>query len=460
MISFTNLSGAAEIGANSYLLNIDGTHIVLDAGVHPKKEGNASKPRWDLITDATAPEAVFVSHAHLDHIGALPVLQNAYPRAEVIMTQGTAEVGKAMLHNSVNVMNSKRMFDGIIEYPFFTHGELERAGAQWSTRPCGESFRVGYRGDVLATLYDAGHILGSCGVMLETLQGETIFYTGDVQFEDQSILSGASFPQEGVDILIMECTHGATERSREYTRERELMRFARAIRETLEDGGAVLIPVFALGKSQELLYEIGRFRDEGMIPDVPIYFGGLGAKISSVYDRLADEGPMRRLPGMRLSEQVSTVPVPRATDTGFPISPGNIYLVSSGMMSPHTLSNRLAAQALTHPKDALFLVGYSDPDSPAGRIREAQHGDLVRLGEQADHGQAYPILCRVECFDFSGHASRRSLLDYAQKLAPRHIVLVHGDEAALAEMQELLRQKLPNVKITLPEPGVECLLAK
>lgn len=460
MIVFTNLSGAAEIGANSYLLDIDGTRIVLDAGVHPKKEGNASKPRWDLIEDTAAPEAVFVSHAHLDHIGALPVLQEAFPRAEVHMTVGTAEVGKAMLHNSVNVMSSKRMFEGIAEYPFFTHGELERASAQWLTHPCEAAFRVGYRGDVLATMYDAGHILGSCGVMLEALHGETVFYTGDVQFEDQSILRGASFPQQGVDILIMECTHGATERDAEYTREREMLRFAKAIRETLEAGGAVLIPVFALGKSQELLYEIGRFRDEGLIPDVPIFFGGLGAKICSIYDRMADDEPLRLVPGMKLRDQVDTVPIPRVSDSGFPVSPGNIYLVSSGMMSPHTLSNRLAAQLMTHPKNALLIVGYSDPDSPAGRLREAHTGDLVRLGEQADHGQAYPLQCRVECFDFSGHAARTSLLDYAQKLAPRHIVLVHGDEAALEQMRDLLQQRLPRTEITIPQPGVEYLLAK
>lgn len=454
MITLTNLSGASEIGSNCYLLELDATRIVLDAGVHPKKDGNASKPQLELIGVGGA-DAIFVTHAHLDHIGALPVFQDLYPRAEVIMTQGTAEVGQAMLHNSVNVMSAKRMFDGVVEYPFFTHGELERAMMGWLARPYGQAFRVGFRRDVLAMLCDAGHILGSCGVLLETEKGETIFYTGDVQFEDQTIISGAQFPQEGVDILIMECTHGATERAADYTRERELARFARTIRDTLEGGGAVLIPVFALGKSQELLYELGRFREQGLIPDVPIYFGGLGAKITAIYDKLSGSTP-RRLPGMRLQEQVETAAIPRSTDTYFPVSPGNIYLVSSGMMSPHTLSNRLAAQVLPREKDALLIVGYSDPDSPAGRIRAAAPGSLVRLGDDPEHGQAYPLKCRVECFDFSGHAPRQALLDYAKKLSPRHIVLVHGDEDALGQMRDLLAQALPNTPITIPPPGVPC----
>lgn len=457
MITLTNLCGASEIGANSYLLEIDGTRLVLDTGVHPKKEGNASKPRIELIGDAGV-DAIFVTHAHLDHIGALPLYQDAYPRAEVLMTRGTAEVGTAMLHNSVNVMTARRMFDGIVEYPFFTHGELERAAMQWKVRPYGQAFRTGFRGDVLAMFCDAGHILGSCGVLLESERGDTVFYTGDVQFENQTIIPGAQFPQDGVDILIMECTHGATQRSADYTRENELRRLARAISEVLQGGGAVLIPVFALGKSQELLYELDRFRNEGLIPDVPIFFGGLGAKISGVYDRLADDTP-RLLPGMRLKDQVVTASIPKGTDSYFPVSPGNIYLVSSGMMSPHTLSNRLAAQVLPRAKDGLFIVGYSDPDSPAGRIRAAAPGSLVRLGEDPDRGQAYPCACRVECFDFSGHATREAMLDYAEKLAPRHIVLVHGDEDALVQMRDLLQQRLPNTPITVPPPGKPCRLA-
>lgn len=457
MITFTSLCSASEIGANSYLLEMDSTRLVLDAGVHPKKEGNASKPRIDLIGDAGV-DAVFVTHAHLDHIGALPLYQDAYPRAEVIMTRGTAEVGKAMLHNSVNVMSARRMFDGIVEYPFFTHGELERAVMQWKSMPYGQAFRVGFRGDVLAMLYDAGHILGSSGVLLESERGETVFYTGDVQFEEQTLIPGAQFPENGVDILVMECTHGATERAAEYTREKELQRLARGISEVLGNGGAVLIPVFALGKSQELLYELDRFRNEGLIPDVPIFFGGLGAKITAVYDKLADDTP-RRMPGLRLRDQVITAAIPKTADNYLPVSPGNIYLVSSGMMSPHTLSNRLAAQVLPRAKDGLFIVGYSDPDSPAGRIRAAEPGSLVRLGDDPDHGQAYPLNCRLECFDFSGHAPRTALLDYAQRLAPRHIVLVHGDAEALEQMRSMLQQRLPHTQITLPQPGEPCRLS-
>lgn len=450
MITLTNLTGAAEIGANCYLLDWDGTRIVLDSGMHPKKEGNAARPDFSLI-GAADPDAIFITHSHLDHIGTLPVFQDEYPCAEVIMTAGTAEVGQAMLHNSVNVMTSKRLSDGIAEYPFFTHGELDHAARSWVTRPYNEPFRCGRNGCMLATLYDAGHILGSCGVMLESEGGETLFYTGDVQFENQTLIPGADFPQSGVDILMMECTHGDTERDPGYTRARELRRLARSIREALEGGGAVLIPIFALGKSQELLYEIGRFKREGLIPDVPVYFGGLSSKITQVYDKLSDSTP-RLKPGYRLREHIETAGLPQHGKGPLLASPGNIYMVSSGMMSEHTVSNQLAAQILTHPKDAILFVGYSDPESPAGRIKATEPGGLVRLSNKGT-GQAYPLRCRKECFDFSGHAPRQSMVEYACKLAPRTIVLVHGDEDALASMKATLSEALPDTRIIIPAPG-------
>ncbi len=455
MITLTNLTRAAEIGANSYMLDMEGSRVILDAGMHPKRDGHEARPVYELIGPA-APDSIFITHSHLDHIGTLPLLQEDYPAAEVIMTHGTVQVGNAMLHNSVNVMTSKRLNEGIAEYPFFTHGSLDHAARAWIERPYGEPFRTGRRGELLATLHDAGHILGSCGVELEGASGTTVFYTGDVQFDRQTMIPGANFPQEGIDILIMECTHGCTERDPQYTRRREMKRFADTIREVLEADGAVLIPVFALGKSQELLREIGRFKEEGLIPDVPVYFGGLSSKVTMIYDKTADVTP-RCEPGYRLRDHIETHGMPKQGKAPLSVSGGNIYLVSSGMMSEHTVSNMLAAQVLPQQKHAILFVGYSDPESPAGRIKATPAGGLVRLRDKG--GQAYPVNCRIERFDFSGHATRSALLDYACRLAPRHVVLVHGDNEALASMRAELEQRLPGSSIHIPLPGKPLQLA-
>ncbi len=414
MISFTNISGAEEIGANCYLLEMDGTRIVLDSGMHPKKEGKAAMPDFDSL-EPNSVEAVFLSHSHLDHLGTLPVLQEKQPAAEVFMTPAAAALSEVMLHNSVNVMSAKRLDLGIVEYPFFTHNDLDRLSDAWHAKSCNEVFRVGFRQNVLATFYDAGHILGSAGVMLEGESGHTVFYTGDVQFEDQSMIPGADFPESGVDTLVMECTRGGFQRSAHYSRPEEMVRFGKAIAETLERGGAVLIPVFAIGKSQEMLFNIHRFKQQGVIPaNTPVYFGGLSAKAPLV------------------------------------CSPGNIYVVSSGMMTENTLSNVVAEQVLPQEKNAILFVGYADPDSPAGLLKATPEGELVKM---RPNGQPVRRKCTVDCFDFSGHATRDSLVNYAVKLNPRQVVLVHGDPDAVEWMHHTLSAKMPDSTIVVPEPG-------
>ncbi len=449
MISFTNISGALEIGANCYVVEMDGTRIVLDSGMHPKMEGKAAMPNFDALEDNSV-EAIFLSHSHLDHLGTLPVLQERQATADVYMTPAAAALSEVMLHNAVNVMSAKRLDLGIVEYPFFTHDDLDTLCDSWQAKSCNEAFRVGFRRNVLATFYDAGHILGSAGVMLESESGHTVFYTGDVQFEDQSMIPGADFPESGVDTLIMECTRGGHERHVHYSRPDELVRFGKAIADTLERGGAVLIPVFAIGKSQEMLFNIHRFKQQGIIPaNTPVYFGGLSAKVTHLYDRFA--GLTRRHDhDFKIKEEIDTVPLPRKGKAPLQCSPGNIYVISSGMMSEKTLSNTMAEQFLPHEKHSILFVGYTDPDSPGGILKATPHGEMVKM---RPHGQPVRRNCMVDSFDFSGHATRELLVDYAVKLNPKNIVLVHGDPDAIEWMQDVLKEKMPSANIVAPNPG-------
>ena len=157
-----------------------------------------------------------------------------------------------MLHNSVNVMKKQRVELGLPEYPFFTHREIEACERQWMSRSCGRPFQLAPGTEIEATFFPAGHILGAAGVQL-TVSGKTIFYTGDVNFEDLAISKGADFPEETIDILILEATRGDSERPAAYSREEEAGRFAGFVERCLSRGGTVMIPVFAMGKTQEML---------------------------------------------------------------------------------------------------------------------------------------------------------------------------------------------------------------
>src|SRR5947208_1300950 len=279
-MKFTNLTRRTEIGANSYYLELDGHRLVLDCGMHPKLEGEEALPNFKPLLDRRL-DAIIISHAHQDHIGTLPVLMRRQPQARVFMPEPTAAIGDALLHNSVNVMTRQREELGVMLYPLFTHRETDRASDLWQFCPVrqritisGERARPNETGELTFEFYDAGHVLGSAGILL-TGQSQTVFYTADVNFDDQTIMQSAVFPEKAIDILIMECTRGDHATPPEWSRHGEEQRLADAIEEAFTHGGCVLIPVFALGKTQELLGMLYQFRRANLFQDCPIYIGGL-----------------------------------------------------------------------------------------------------------------------------------------------------------------------------------------
>ena len=191
------------------------------------------------------------------------------------------------------------------------------------------------------------------------------------------------------------------------------------------------------------------FMQRGELPLVPIYIGGLSAKLTELYDKLAHSAPRLR-PDLQLMNHVAPFVLGGRDAADAPFKPGRIYALSSGMMTEKTLSNFFARRVLSSPTESLFFVGYADPESPAGRIRLAQPGDEITLDKDFP---PQPLRCAVEQFNFSGHASRESLRAYANKLAPKTIVLVHGDEPAVGWFKQTLAADLPNSRILTPTPG-------
>jgi Cft2 family RNA processing exonuclease len=453
-MEFLNLTRKVEIGANCYALTLAGHTVILDCGMHPKREGELALPDLGLLTARSAPEAIFLSHAHHDHIGSLPVLTRRLSEAPVFATEGTAVLAEIMLHNSVNVMTRQREESGLMEYPLFTHREVDVCAHQWQRAPLHRGFtldgeRAGEKEEVSFEFFDAGHVLGAAGVLFRA-EGRSVFYSGDVNFDDQTISRGARFPEEGVDVLIIETTRGDYETPAGFTRAGEEQRLGEAIRAAFERGGAVVMPLFALGKTQEILVMLNDFRRRGQIPNCPIYIGGLGAKLTEVYDALARSVPRLR-PEMQILDAAAPFVLAGRGAGDAPIKPGRIYALSSGMMTEKTLSHTFAQRILSCPEHSLFFVGYADPDSPAGRIRAVAPGAKFALDSEAGPKQ---IRCAVEQFSFSGHAPRERIMDYARKLKPKKVLLVHGDPPAVAWFEESLKAALPGSEIVLPTPGV------
>ncbi len=454
-MQFTNLTRALEIGANSYLVETDALRIVLDAGLHPKLEGREALPDFSLL--GTQPvNAALVTHAHQDHVGSLPALLRGREDCRVFLSEPTRQIAEAMLHNSVSVMKRQRADSSPEDLPLYSHREVVDTIKSSQSVPL--RVRTSFEGERLPIsgspecpffeFYHAGHILGSVGVMIQ-VDGHRLFYTGDVNFDDQTLSQGASFPEGGVDTLVMECTRGDSPTPAGFTREAEEERFIKALASSFDRGGCTLIPVFALGKTQEVMAIIHKARKNKSLPNRPLYIGGLSTKITTITDKCSNHWP-RQLPGLELADATSAITLRGRELERAPIDKPRVYALSSGMMTEMTLSNAFAQRILSNPRCSLFFVGYTDPESPAGRLRAAGQGGRVAL---EDGQPEQEILCQIEEFNLSAHANRESLLAFAEKLSPRNIVLVHGDQPATAWFQQALSTRLPASRIIVPKPG-------
>jgi Cft2 family RNA processing exonuclease len=312
--------------------------------------------------------------------------------------------------------------------------------------------RVGRAGGegITFEMVEAGHVLGAAGIILRA-EGRTVFYTGDVNFEDQTVTRAARFPESGVDVLIIETTRGDAATPEGFTRAGEEQRLAERIAAAFERGGCVLMPVFALGKTQEALAMVHRFRREKLLGEFPIYIGGLSTKMTEIYDRFSLTS-RRNFPRLQLLEALEPFVLNGKTIADAPAKPGRIYALSSGMMTPKTLSNIFARRVLEDPKHSIFFVGYADPLSPGGLLRAAKAGDMVSLDPDEP---AQELRCNIETFQFSAHATRESIVAYAKKLAPKKVILVHGDPPAVEWVRSQIAAELPESDVIVPTPGIE-----
>lgn len=454
MITFLPLGGANDIGASCYYLNVEGTGIILDSGTHPRKVGLDSLPKFDLIRDKNV-DVALITHAHQDHIDSLPYLVQHHPYIRIATTPQTRGVAELTLHNTVNIL-AEQLKDHP-ELRAYTHEEIDLLIQSIEWHAYQEQFKIdGYRHNsqesVTASFHDAGHIIGSAGILIEH-GGRSIFYTGDINLEKQALFPGAKLPDKKIDVLIIECTHGSTEDSLFPSRAEEEINIAKAANKILEGGGSVLIPVFALGKMQEMLAVLWQKMMKGSLAKVDIYTGGVGRKICSVYDKnrfvipyndaelVLNDIPQQDLYGLEQIEDLSRKHC--------------IVLASSGMVVERTMSFKLAQRWLNDTKSAIFTVGYMDPETPGFRIRHANKGDLIQL---TDSMEPQNVRCAIDRFRFSAHSTRGGLLSVVEQLHPSTVVLVHGETVSVDWMGDAILKKFPHIKVHGAEIGRQITL--
>ena len=452
-VNILNLNPDTDIGASAWLVEMDQHRILLDAGMHPKREGREATPRFNKCGTHDV-DAIALSHCHHDHVGALPVAVRQFPKAHVLMTELSYLLVERVLHNSVNVMTRQRDELGIKEYPLYTHDELDDItprfqGFKYNREVEWSSFQKTRAGLPSPTLefFDAGHTLGSAGILLRG-KSETMFYTGDVCFHDQTILKGARFEDVKADVLIMETTRGNRAVPKEFTRQGEIDRLVEAIHEGQKKKGCVLIPSFALGRTQEILAMLALLMREGKLKKQPIYIGGLGRVFTEIYDIEAQRAH-RQHTSLKLNEALQLIVLEKGAAESLKLGGGKIFVITAGMMSENTAAHDLAKRMIGDERQSIFFVGYADPDSPAGRLKAAKKGETFVFSPSAGR---VTKTCDVQDFDLTAHANRGDLLDFVGQVSPRAVLLGHGDAPARNWFEEQIRARWPKIKVIQPQP--------
>jgi Cft2 family RNA processing exonuclease len=448
-----DLNRDGGIGANSLFVQLGDLKILIDSGLHPKRVGRKAAPDHSPIRGKTL-DLIVITHCHLDHIGSLPLVMREHPNTPVIMTTSSRMLIERMLHNSASVMLRQKEDQNIPDYPLFTHEDIDRLSRRMTGVNFGQvkKFKNG-KDEIELTMYPAGHVAGAAAVEIR-YKHRSIFFTGDVLFENQRTLPGAKFPAGHFDTLVTETTRGTTERTLEKTRGNEMARLVESINDTIKRGGSFLIPVFALGRMQEVLSIIHDARKFGRLVDCPIYASGLGMDLADYFDEISRKTRHVQF-NKGIIKEMRIKPLPRVLTPGVDPKQNALYIISSGMLVERTPSYTLASGLLGNAGNTIGFVGYCDPDTPGGKLLAMKPGETF-LFETA-HVKA-KIKARVERFELSGHADREELLQFAVQTGARTIVLTHGDPPAREWFAEQLTVQLPTAKIVNPVPLKEYLV--
>lgn len=454
-------TGAArEVTGSAHLLQVNGRSILLDCGLFQGRRSETAEKNRKLPFAVDRLDAVVLSHAHIDHAGRIPYLVAQGYRGPIHATVATRDLCEVMLADSAHIQEKDADFlarrgRARVE-PLYALKDVSTALTQFVPHRFHDRFEV--VPGVTARFAHAGHILGSACVELEWQEeGVTrrLGFSGDIGRAGLPMIRDPE-PLEGLDWVIMESTYG----NRDHTSiEGAREDLARVIGETAARGGRVLIPAFAVGRTQELLYDLHALADAGRIPRIPIVIDSpLAAEATNVFrDNTADFDPaeamVRHTTGNGHSifdfDLVQFTPDVQDSKTMMHRKGPMIIIAASGMAESGRILHHLGYGA-SDPRNTILIVGFQAEHTLGRRIVE-------RRAELKVYGEMVPLRAQVEVLNgYSAHADRtelRSWLDATRAKSPmlQEVFLVHGEPEAQDALAESLRGA--TYRVTVPEPG-------
>lgn len=445
------IGGARTVTGSQHLLHINGKKILLECGLFQGRRSETYDRNKNFKLNPAEIDVMILSHAHIDHSGNIPNLVSKGFKGLIYATSATVDLCQIMLRDSAHLQEKdiefvnkkrKKKNEEALD-PLYTLEDVEKAMDQFVGVQYNRAIDL-YPG-IRVTFRDAGHILGSAGVFLEIEEKDgrkiNLGFSGDIGRPDSPVIKSPDVLRD-LDVLIMESTYGNRLHSPAEEIEED---FSTTINEVINNGGKVIIPAFAVGRTQTIVYMLHKLFDQNRIPEIPIYVDSpLAVDATAVFrshpeclDRetgriFLEEGSdpfgFGRLKYIKKTEESKEL-----NDKKGPM----IIISASGMAEGGRILHHLANN-IGNPKNLILFVGYAAEHTLARRIMDGDKKVNI-------FGEEYDVNAKIKIMDyFSGHADQKELLDYLRlntqnKL--KSIFLVHGEEDMALPLREKIIQK-------------------
>ncbi|KIJ49699.1 hypothetical protein M422DRAFT_160678 [Sphaerobolus stellatus SS14] len=444
-LSVTLLGAGQEVGRSCCVLQYRGITVVCDAGIHPAHNGMASLPFVDELDWSTV-DAILITHFHLDHAASLTYIMEKTNfkdgKGKVYMTHPTKAVYKFIMQDFVRMSSASAD-------PLFSPLDLSLSlpniipvSAHQLITPCpGLSF----------TPYHAGHVVGACMYLLD-IAGLKILYTGDYSREEDRHLVKAEVPPVRPDVLIVESTYGVQSLE---SRDVKEQLFTSLVHQIIRRGGHVLLPVFAIGRAQELLLILDDYwKAHPDLHSVPIYYASsLAKKCMAVYQtyihtmNASIRARFARRDNPFIFKHISHLPQTRGLERKIADGPPCVVLASPGMLQSG-MSRELLELWAPDPRNGLVVTGYSVEGTMARDIMNEPE-EIMSL-----KGNPIPRRLSVDYISFSAHVDYAQNSEFIELVKAQHVILVHGEQNAMGRLKFALQARYKNrdedVKIHTP----------
>jgi metallo-beta-lactamase family protein len=451
-----HFNGAARtVTGSQHLIEVNGSRFLLDCGLFQGRRADTYEKNRHFAFDPASLDAVLLSHAHIDHSGNLPNLVKSGFTGPIYATPPTATLGEIMLMDSAHIheydaeyVNKKRARRGEppVE-PLYTKADAARAIEQYYPVKYNDAFSP--VPGVTVRFIDAGHILGSAAIRLDVEENgekKSLWFSGDIGRYGLPLITDPVMPGN-VDYLMMECTYGDMEH---FTVEKAYETFSRVVKKTFDRGGKVIIPAFAVGRTQEIVFFLNQMISEGIISRVPVYVDSpLAVQASQIFASYPEyfdaetNAFIREHRHQALDFDGLTYVSDVAESKALNDKKGPMVIISASGMAENGRILHHLKNNIENPRNTIMIVGWQAPDTLGRRLVEGNKE--VRI-----FGQLYELRADVEIITgLSAHAGQQLLLNYAGavKDTVKAVYLVHGEEdAAGVFMNKLKEQGFNNVQ--------------